>query len=40
MRIFEVIYEEGDKLIVFANNRADVWFKHPIAWRVFEVIIK
>ena len=40
MRIFEVKYESGHSIIEFADSRADVWFKHPMAWLVFEVVIK
>ena len=40
MRMFQVVYVTGEKFIAFANHRADVWYKHPKAWRVFEVVIK
>ena len=40
MKIFEVQYESGYTVIEIAKSRPDVWFKHPKAWRVFEVIIK
>lgn len=40
MRMFEVIYVTGDKHIVFADRRSDVQYKHPLAWLVYEVIIK
>lgn len=40
MRMFEVIYATGEKHIVFAKHRADAQSKHPLAWLVYEVIIK
>lgn len=40
MKMFEVVYVTGEKHIVFANRRADVQSKHPLAWLVYEVIIK
>ena len=39
MKIFEVVYESGECIIEFADNRADVWYKHPKAWLIFEVSI-
>lgn len=40
MRIFEVVYVTGEKLIVFGERRSDVQSKHPLAWLVYEVIVK
>lgn len=40
MKIFEVIYEDGLKYIIFANSKADAWKQHPMAWLVNEVIVK
>lgn len=40
MRMFEVIYVTGEKFITFADRRADVQSKHPLAWLVYEVTIK
>lgn len=40
MKMYEVKYESGECMIMFANCRADVWHKHPKAWLVNEVVIK
>lgn len=40
MRMFQVVYEEGDKVIIFARDKSDAWFKHPMAWLINEVIVK
>ncbi len=40
MRIFEVVYETGERHIVLANCRADAGAKHPLAWRIYEVVVK
>lgn len=40
MKMFEVKYESGKVNIIFANSRADAWYKHPLAWIINEVIVK
>jgi hypothetical protein len=40
MLMFQVIYENGERHIIFAKDRADAWSKHPLAWRVYEIEIK
>lgn len=39
MKMYEVKYESGECVIMFADSRADAWNKHPKAWLVNEVVI-
>lgn len=40
MKMFEVKYESGEINIIFADSRADAWYKHPMAWTIIEVVVK
>ncbi len=40
MLMFQVIYEDGTRCIIFAKDRAEAWSKHPLAWRVYEIVVK
>lgn len=39
MKLFEIIYEDGQKFILFFKCKADAWHAHPKAYTVNEVVI-